>query len=139
LPQIHFPFFPEGVTHINTDLAFIKRDGQVLYFNGQATLFTHGEDDVRAFRMITSQFCISKFTTQTEISRAFGVPLISVRRGVRLYRDEGPGGFFKEPIRRKGVATVLTPEVLAEAQQLLDTGLETQELAKWTQAQVRSQ
>ena len=34
MPQVAFPFFPEGVTHIAALLAFSKRDGRVTYFNG---------------------------------------------------------------------------------------------------------
>ena len=41
MPQIQFPFFPEGVTHITALLAFARRDGQVTYFNGNMPVFFH--------------------------------------------------------------------------------------------------
>jgi prepilin-type processing-associated H-X9-DG protein len=127
MPQMQLPFFPDGVEHINAQLAFEKRDGQVIYFNGNMPVFIHAEDDVATFRMITAQFCINGNATQAEISRAFGVTLISVKRAVKRYRDEGVAGFYQAP-KRRGPA-VLTAEALKKAQSLLDEGLETTAVA----------
>jgi transposase len=127
MPQTQFPFFPEGVTHITPLLAFSKQDGRVTYFNGSMPVFVHDEDDLASFRMITAQFCVNGNAKQAEIGRAFGVSKISLKRAVKRYREEGPKGFYA-PRRRRGPA-VLTPVVLAEAQQLLDEGLEPAEVA----------
>jgi transposase-like protein len=63
-----------------------------------------------------------------EIAQAFGVAKISLKRAVKRYREEGPRGFYAQ---RKGRGpAVLTPAVLAEAQQLLDDGLETAAVAE---------
>lgn len=101
MPQMLLPLFPDGAEHINAQLAFERRNGQVTYFNGNAT--------------------------QAEISRAFGVTLISVKRAVKRYREKGVAGFHQEP-KRRGPA-VLTTEVLESAQALLDEGLETSAVA----------
>ena len=127
MPQVQFPFFPEGVTHITALLAFSKQDGRVTYVNGSMPVFVHAEDDLASFRMITDQFCVNGNAKQAEIMRAFGVSKISLKRAVKRYREEGPKGFYT-PRKRRGPA-VLTPAVLAEAQQLLDDGLETAEVA----------
>jgi transposase len=127
MPQVQFPFFPEGVTHITALLAFSKQDGRVTYFNGNMPVFIHDEDDLASFRMITAQFCVNGNAKQAEIGRAFGVSKISLKRAVKLYREAGPKGFYA-PRKRRGAA-VLTPPVLAEAQQLLDEGLETPAVA----------
>jgi transposase len=127
MPQIQLPIFPAGVTSITSGLAFQKSNGQVTYFNGLMPVFIHEEADLATFRMITSQFCINGNTTQAQISRAFGVSLVTVKRYVKLYREYGPAGFYRE--RRYRGATVLTPEVLQRAQSLLDTGLEPAEAA----------
>jgi len=128
MPQMHLPFFPEGVEHITPALAFEKRDGQVTYFNGHMPVFVHDEQDIPTFRMITAQFCINGNAKQAEISRAFGLPLISVKRAVKRYREKGVSGFYEEPKRRG--AAVLTAEVMQEAQARLDEGLETSEVAE---------
>ncbi len=127
MPQVQFPFFPEGVTHITALLAFSKQDGRVTYFNGSMPVFVHEEEDRASFQMITAQFCVNGNAKQADIVRAFGVTKISVKRAVKRYREEGPKGFCT-PRKRRGPA-VLTPAVLAEAQQLFDEGLETTEVA----------
>ena len=128
MPQMHLPLFPDGVEHITAELAFEKRDGQVTYFNGHMPVFIHAEEDTATFRMITAQFCINGNAKQADISRAFGITLISVKRAVKRYRQRGPAGFYEEP-RRRGPA-VLTEPVLQQAQALLSEGVETSAVAE---------
>jgi transposase-like protein len=128
MPQTQLPFFSEGVTHITPMLAFCKQDGRVTYFNGNMPVFVHDEADRDSFRMITAQFCESGNAKQSDIARTFGVPPISVKRAVKLYRKHGPKGFYAQ--RKTRGPAVLTPPVLEKAQQLLDEGLETPEVAE---------
>jgi Helix-turn-helix domain len=127
MPQMQFPFFPEGVTHITEMLAFARQDGRVTYFNGNMPVFIHDEADMASFRMITAQFVVSGHATQAQIARAFGVAKISIKRAVKLYRAQGPKGFYV-PRNRRGPA-VLTAEVLAQAQRLFDEGLPIAQVA----------
>ncbi|MCZ6803004.1 MAG: hypothetical protein O7D86_03475 [Proteobacteria bacterium] len=53
MPQAQLPIFPHGVTLINANLAFEKKDARVTYFNGTMPVFSHDEDDPDTFRMIT--------------------------------------------------------------------------------------
>lgn len=80
MPQIQLPIFVAGVTHITDSLAYEKRGGRVTYFNGLMPVFSHADDDLQTFRMVTSQFCANGNCTQPEIVRAFGVPLRTVKR-----------------------------------------------------------
>ena len=127
MPQAQLPLLPNGATDITDILSVIKADGKFTYFNGAMPVFSHAEDDRDSFKMITAQFCINGNCKQAEISRAFGVPKVSVRRAVKKYREEGPRGFF-QPRKSRG-ASVLTPEVLVQAQQLFDQGKEKTEVA----------
>lgn len=127
MPQLQLPIFPEGVTHITPELAFEKRDGQVTYFTGLLPVFRHDEKDLRTFRMITSQFCVNGNAKQAAIARAFGVPLITVKRGVKTYRTKGAAGFYE--VRRTRGAAVLTPIVLEQAQTKLDEGISVVDVA----------
>ena len=95
MPQMHLPLFPDGVEHITSELAFERKDGQVTYFNGHMPLFIHAEEDTATFRMITAQFCINGNAKQTDISGAFGITLISVKRAVKRYRQRGVAGRFQ--------------------------------------------
>ena len=128
MPQAQLPFFPEGTCEINVNLSFMKRDNQVTYFHGHLPVFQHSIDDKKTFDLITSQFYVNGNATQAEISRAFGVTLISLKRAVKRYRKKGVAGFYEEPARRGAV--VLTPSVLAQAQQLFDEGYELVDVAK---------
>ena len=121
MPQIQLPIFSSGITLITNELGYECRDGTVTYFVGQLPVFQHPEDDVATFRMITSQFVVNGNVRQVDISRAFGVPSISVKRAVSLYREKGAAGFYA-PRRGRG-ASVLTPDVLETLQGLLDDGI----------------
>ncbi|MCP4409647.1 MAG: helix-turn-helix domain-containing protein, partial [Gammaproteobacteria bacterium] len=128
MPQMQLPLFPDGVTHITSELAFEKRDGKVTYVNGHMPIFVHDENDTRTFRMITAQFCVNGNTKQMDIVRAFGITAISVKRAVDRYRKKGTAGFFTEPRRRGPV--VLTESVLTEAQRFLDEGRSVTRIAE---------
>ena len=127
MPQMQFPFFPEGVTHITPRLAFSEQDGRVTYFTGDLPVFVHDVEDIDSFRMITAQFCVSASARQVDIIRTFGISKISIKRAVKLYREVGPKGFYAH--RKTRGPAVLTPPVLHQAQQLLDEGRATPEVA----------
>jgi hypothetical protein len=118
---------PHGVTPITDVLAFAKQDGRVTYFSGQMPVFSHAEDDVASFRMITSQFCAHGGATQSDIIRVFGVTSISVKRSVKIYRQRGPKGFYA-PRATRGPA-VLVDTVVAQAEERLAEGCSVAEVA----------
>lgn len=120
MPQLHLPMFPYGVTAITDVLAFGKQDGRITYFSGQLPVFSHAEDDVASFRMITSQFCVQGCVKQSDIIRAFGVTSISVKRSVKTYREKGPKGFYTPRVTR-GPA-VLVDAVVVQAEERLAEG-----------------
>jgi hypothetical protein len=129
MPQMVLPIFPSESTPINDVVSFCKRDGTVYYFHGGMPVFIHQEDDLRSFRMFTSQLVVNGNCSQAEIVRAFGISAISMKRYVKRYRTGGgPGSFFTAPGHRS--ARVLTPEVMAQAQDLLSAGVDRSEVAR---------
>ncbi len=128
MPQAQLPFFPIGTTQINANLAFEKKEGQITYFSGTLPVFTHDENDRETFRMIISQFYVNGNASQAQLYRAFGIPPITVKRAVKQYRQGGASSFYKP--RNTRSATVLTREVLTQAQELLDQGKEVSDIAK---------
>ena len=94
MPQIQLPFFPEDITLINSLVGFQKQNGIVYYFNGSMPVYQHDEDDIKSFRLFTSQLVINGNAKQSEIVKAFNVSPISVKRWVKKYREEGAQGFF---------------------------------------------
>jgi transposase-like protein len=123
MPQLHLPMFPDGVTHITNELAFEKKDGRITYFNAHMPVFTHDENDIATFRMITSQFGAK----QSDIIRAFGVTKISVKRSVKLYREKGTRGFFAPRVTRG--AAVLVDAVVEQVEELFAGGASVPEVA----------
>jgi transposase-like protein len=118
MPQLQLPIFPTDSILINSTLAFKNDLGKVTYFYGNLPVFSHDENDIKAFRMITSQFYVNGSATQSEIAKAFGVTLMSVKRSVKLYRTQGINGFYA-PRKTRG-PVVLTDVVLEKIQQSLN-------------------
>ncbi len=124
LPQ----FVSEGEGYIAELLSYQKHEGRVYYFHGGLPIFFHAEGDIKSFRLFTSQLVVNGSCRQVDIVRAFGISPISMKRWVKVYREEGSAGFFKQP--RKRGSHVLTPEVLKQAQELLSQGVSRSETAK---------
>ncbi len=128
MPQVQLPLFPDGSVAITSELAFEQRHGQVVYFNGHLPVFTHAREDLTSFRLFTTQHIINGTATQGQIVKAFGVPLTTVKRCCRRYREGGAEVFFKPPARRQG--TRLTPERRQEVQALLDAGQSVPQISR---------
>lgn len=56
-----------------------------------------------------------------EVSKAFGVPMGTVKRYLAVFRASGAGGIYRDRARKRS-ATKLTPEKREEAEQLLNAG-----------------
>lgn len=120
MPQVQLPLFPNGSVEINRDFACRTEGGRVVYFNGHLPVFTHGKDDLGSFRLFTAQLIVQGSATQGDINRAFGVPLVAIKRSTKLYREHGAAGFFGPKDRREG--TKLNAEKLEQAHALLVQG-----------------
>src|SRR5258708_28134372 len=97
MPQIQLPMFPAGSVEINRDLACRTEGEAVIYFNGHLPVFTHARSDLASFRMYTSQLIVQGSATQGHIQKAFGVPLVSIKRSTKLYRRAGAAALFFPP------------------------------------------
>ena len=129
MPQRQLPIFPAGVTEINSRIAVQKQEGQVWYIHGHLSVFHHEEEDVRSFRMFTSQMIVNGTVKPKEIVKAFGVPTITVKRYVKVFREHGAKGFY-ETKSRQSSASVLKGEVWERARALLEQGRSVPEVAR---------
>ncbi|MBM9514843.1 hypothetical protein [Desulfogranum marinum] len=77
MAQLQLPIFPEGSTSINQNIAFVKQDNTITYIYGSLPVFSHDVDDMKTFRMFTSQLYVNGSASQVEICRAFGVSKIT--------------------------------------------------------------
>ena len=128
MPQALLPLIPSGATQLSDLISVFFQDGQWTYFCGVQPVFEHPEDDRQSFRMFTAQLCCRGACTQAQIIRAFGVSKNSVLRSVAKYLEEGIDGFYG-PRRGRG-ASVMTAEVIVQAEKLLAVGHSRNEVAK---------
>ena len=120
MPQVHRPIFPAHSAPITPELAFERRDAQVVYCNGHLPGFTHDQQDLACFRFFTSQLIQNGTAPQSQIVAAFGVSLTTVKRYSNVLREQGAAGFFAASVPKHGHR--LTPELLVKVQSLLDLG-----------------
>ena len=120
MPQVQLPIFPAGSVEINRDLACRTEGDRVIYYNGHLPVFTHAKNDLPSFRLFTSQLIVQGSATQGHIAKAFGVPLVAIKRATKLYRHRGAAGFFVSKARREG--SKLNTEKLEQARALLVQG-----------------
>ncbi len=120
MPQVQLPFFPAGSVQINHDLACRTEGDQVIYYNGHLPVFTHAKNDLASFRLFTSQLIVQGSATQGHVAKAFGVPLVAIKRATKLYRQRGAAGFFVPRARREG--SKLNADKLEQARALLLQG-----------------
>ena len=119
---------PGGATQINELISVVREGKEWTYFCGVQPVFRHAEDDRQSFRMFTAQLCCQGACTQAEIIRTFGVSKNSILRSTKKFREEGIEGFYR-PRRGRG-PSVMTADVSAQAQRLLDLGRSRREIAK---------
>ena len=122
------PLIADGATRISDLISVVRENGQWTYLCGAHPVFQHAENDRRAFRMFTAQLICQGVCRQVDIVRTFGVSKNSVIRSVNAYRTGGIGAFYARRAARG--ASVLTPEITAQAQQLLGMGWSPREVAE---------
>ena len=105
-----------------------KEEGQVWYIHCHLPVFHHEEEDVGSFRMFTSQMIVNGTVKPKEIVKAFGVPTITVKRYVKVFRQRGAKGFY-ETKQRQSSPSVLKGEVRERARTLLEQGRSVPEVA----------
>src|SRR5438093_13532619 len=86
MPQLQLPMFPAGVTEINNRIAIEVEDGRVCYIYGHLPVFQRDKDDVRSFRMFTSQMIETGSVKPRENVETLGVPMTTVKRYMKVYR-----------------------------------------------------
>lgn len=116
--QLILPIIPVGATEINSNLCVWRGEDKWTYFLGTHPIYSHSPSDQRMFRLCTSMLIETGACRQIDIINTFSIPKSNVDRSLRLLRSEGIDGFFKPRIVRYG-GSVLTPEKIEKAQQLL--------------------
>jgi len=129
MPQLQLPIFPAGAEEINRNIGVQCKDGMVVYIHGHLPVYQHKAESLKTFRYYTSQLIDTGAAKAGEIAKAFGVPLATVKRYVKVYREQGEEGFF-QPRQRQRSETKLTSEIKQQAQQLLEEGENVAEVGR---------
>lgn len=128
MPQPLLPLVPDGATPICDHISVVKKNDTWTYFAGVLPVFSHPEDDRNSFRMFTAQLVCKGTCRQVDIVKTFGVAPVSVKRAVKQYRKQGSESFY-QPRRGRG-ASVMTDQVIQQAQELLNQGYSRKETAQ---------
>jgi hypothetical protein len=128
IPQALLPLIADGATPISDLISVVRENGQWTYFCGVQPVFQHAENDRPSFQMFTAQLICRAVCRQVDIVRVFGVSKNSVIRSVNKYCAGGVKAFYA-PRATRG-ASVMTPEITAQAQQLLGVGWSPKEVAE---------
>jgi len=128
MPQRLLPLVPDGATPICDYISVVKENGTWTYFAGVLPVFSHPGDDHKSFRMYTAQLVCTGICKQVDIIKTFGVAPASVKRAVKQYREQGSESFY-QPRRGRG-ASVMTAQVIQQAQCLLNQGSSRKETAQ---------
>jgi hypothetical protein len=122
MPQLVLPLIPEGVSHIGDLVSVYLGQDRWTYYMGLHPIYAHGANDNRMFRLITAMMIDAGVCRHTDVVNTFGVSKSNVNRALKKLRKGGLEAFFqRKPGGRKG--TVLTPQVIDQAQSLLDHGV----------------
>lgn len=128
MPQMQLPIFYDGVNPITNDVGYEKKARTVVYYCGTMPVFSHSVEDMDSFRMIVSQLYVNGTVRQANITRAFHIQPLALKRWVKRYRAQGARAFFQS---RKGGSKpkVLTAEVRERVQSRLDQGQTLSEIS----------
>ena len=129
MPQLQLPIFPAGAEAINRNIAVQCKDGMVVYVHGHLPAYQHDSENLRTFRYYTSHLIDIGAAKTAEIAKTFGVPLATVKRYLKVYREEKEEGFFA-PQPRQRSETKLTDEIKRQAEELLEAGENVAEVGR---------
>ena len=96
-------------------LAKIESRAVARNYPRNAVVISEGDEATSMFIIVTGS------VKPKEIVETFGVPMVTVKRYVKVYRQHGVKGFYESKPRHSS-ASKLKGEVLARAQRLLDEG-----------------
>ena len=127
--QLKVPLFPRGTKLVSDSLGVYLHDGLVQYIVNGLPVYSHPEEDLKAFRFITSNFIYQGLCRKVDVQRTFQVSEDSVQRSYKSFVEHGDAAFFG-PDARKGKAHKLVGAKLEAIQKKLDKGQSVNSIAK---------
>ena len=128
MSQLMLPTIPYGATQISGLVSVWRDTEQWTYFLGTYPVYSHQADDKRMFRFVSAQLINAGACRHKDIIETFGVSKSCVNCALNKLRNEGGEAFFKRREGRHG-GSIFTPEILSQAQELLNQGYSRRDLA----------
>jgi DNA-binding CsgD family transcriptional regulator len=127
--QMQLPIFPVDTKLVNNTLGILSTDEMVYYLHNGSPVFCHPESNINHYRFICGNLVANGLCTASELADALGVTRRSIERYAKKHRESDGDAFLVKPDRR-GQCFKMTPKVLAKTQELLDQGLNKEEIAR---------
>lgn len=119
---------PSDAILVGDSLA-IQRDGdRIVFFNAAGPIFFAQQDDRISIRLAAVTVVENGWAKSGQLAEALGLDRSTVYRDRRKFQEKGVEGLAPKRRGPKGAHT-LTPEVIAEAEKLLDRGFSICETA----------
>jgi hypothetical protein len=126
---MQLPFFPASTRMLSSTWGVFEKDHFVYYLHNGSPVHVHKKNDLNTYRFVTASLIVNHSCSATELSNVFGVGVRNFERYAKRLRDFGPGSFFN-PIDGRGKCHKMTPDIITEAQKLLDNGCSNMQTAK---------
>ena len=129
--QNRLPLQPASSTEVNETVSFVEDDKTktTAYFAAGIPVFMHAQDDAVGRRVAQAQIIALKLARPSELKEAAHVGRTTLYRQQQRLKTEGVAGLIDEKPGPKAPRK-LKPEVLAQAQRILDEGCSNNSAAK---------
>jgi len=127
--QNRLPLQPAGGTEVNETVSFFDDGRTMAYFAAGIPVFTHAQDDIVGRRVAQAQIIALRLARPSELRRAARVGRTTLYRQQQRFKKEGVSGLIDERPGPKAPRK-LKPDVLVQAQQMLDEGRSKNAVAK---------
>ncbi len=112
--------YHQDAVRVNSVLSVLTIDGSTHYFHCLLPIGRHAADDRCALLRRVGEMAAIGTATPRELACACGLGLSTVRRAVRVWREQGEAGFYSP--RKPRARTAVTPEIKRAAERALTLG-----------------
>ena len=127
--QNRLPLQPAGGTEVNETVSLVADGKTMAYFAAGIPVFTHAHDDRVGRRVAQAQIIALRLARPSELKRVARVGRTTLYRQQQRLKKEGVRGLIDEKPGPKAPRK-LKPDVLVQAQQMLDEGRSKNAVAK---------
>lgn len=126
---MQFPLFPEKTKLINATLGVLINGDTVYYLHNGSPIFCHEQSDLNHYRYILGNLVEMNLCSCRELSDALGIPIRSVQRYAKVFREKGSDWYFRREQKHGGYQK-LNEDAMDEVQALLNQGVPVAKIAR---------